>query len=113
MQRVVVTAKLKPGSEDAAADIVRSGPPYDLGEMGLVRHGVYLGGSEVVFVFEGRNAEQELLDLLNDPAASAAFAVWGPLLESSPSIAHELFYWEAASEPTAKDDSRDTARESR
>jgi hypothetical protein len=99
VQRVVVTARLKPDSEDAAADIVRSGPPYDLRQIGLVRHGVYIGGSAVVFVFEGPNLEQELLDLLNDPAASAAFAVWGPLLEGSPSIAHELFYWEATDEP--------------
>jgi len=101
VERVVVTARLKRGSEDAAADIVRAGPPYDPREIGLVRHGVYLGGSEVVFVFEGPNLEQELLDLLNDPATSAAFAVWGPLLEGSPSIAHELFYWEAPGEPNA------------
>lgn len=101
VERVVVTARLKPGSEDAAADIVRSGPPYDPGEIGLIRHGVYLGGSEVVFVFEGPNLEQELLDLLNDRTASAAFAVWGPLLEGSPLIAHELFYWEAPGEPSA------------
>jgi hypothetical protein len=101
VKRVVVTARLKPGSEEAAADIVRSGPPYDPRQIGLIRHGVYLGGSEVVFVFEGQNLEQELLDLLNDPAASGAFAVWGPLLEGSPSIAHELFYWEAPVEPSA------------
>ena len=96
-----MTARLKRGSEDAAADIVRAGPPYDPREIGLVRHGVYLGGSEVVFVFEGPNLEQELLDLLNYPATSAAFAVWGPLLEGTPSIAHELFYWEAPGEPNA------------
>lgn len=101
MERVVVTARLKRGSEDAAAEIVRAGPPYDPRKIGLVRHGVYLGGSEVVFVFEGPNLEQELLDLLNDPTVSAAFAVWGPFLEGSPSIAHELFYWEASIEPNA------------
>jgi len=101
VQRIVVVAKLKPGSERAAADIVRSGPPYDPAEIGLARHGVYLGGSDVVFVFEGRKVEQQLRDLLNDPAASPAFAVWAPLLEGTPSIAHELFYWEAAGEPSA------------
>jgi len=101
VQRIVVVAKLKPGSEGAAADIVRSGPPYDPAEIGLARHGVYLGGSDVVFVFEGRKVEQQLRDLLNDPAASPAFAVWAPLLAGTPSIAHELFYWEAAGEPSA------------
>jgi hypothetical protein len=101
VQRIVVVAKLKAGSEGAAAEIVRSGPPYDLAEIGLARHGVYLGGLDVVFVFEGRKVEQQLRDLLNDPAASPAFAVWAPILEGTPSIAHELFYWEAAGEPSA------------
>jgi hypothetical protein len=95
VQRIVVTAKLKPGSHDAATDVLRAGPPYDPDDLGLVRHGVYLGASEIVFVFEGADVEQRLRDLLNDPAASAAFAVWGPLLEGTPSAAHELFYWEA------------------
>ena len=71
---------------------MRSGPPYDPAEIGLARLGVYLGGSDVVFVFEGRNVEQQLRDLVNDPAGSPAFAVWAPLLEGTPSIAHELFY---------------------
>jgi hypothetical protein len=99
VDRIVLVAKLKPGSEDAAAEIVRSGPPYDPSEIGLVRHGVYLGGSEVVFVFDGSDVEQQLRDLLNDPVASPAFAIWAPLLEETPSIAHELYYWEAIPEP--------------
>jgi hypothetical protein len=98
VQRVVVVAKLKPGSESAAADIVGSGPPYDPGEIGLARHGVYLGGSEVVFVFEGPDVERHLRDLLNDPVAAPAFAIWAPLLEGTPSIAHQLFYWESTPE---------------
>jgi hypothetical protein len=95
VQRIVVTAQLKHGSHDAAAEVLRGGPPYDPGDIGLARHGVYLGGSEVVFVFEGPDVGHRLRDLLNDPAASAAFAVWGPLLEGTPSVAHELFHWEA------------------
>ena len=31
-------------------------------------------------------------------AVTASFAAWGPLLEETPSAAHELYYWEAASE---------------
>jgi hypothetical protein len=42
--------------------------------------------------------EQQLRDLINDPVASPAFAVWAPLLEGTPSVAHELFYWEATRE---------------
>ena len=75
MQRIVVIAKLKPDSHAAAEEILQAGPPYDPEDIGLVRHGVYLSGSEVVFVFEGPEVEQQLSRLLNDPAASAAFAV--------------------------------------
>ena len=98
MQRVVLTAKLKPGSHEAAAELLRAGPQYDPDEIGLVRHGVYLGSSEVVFLFEGPDVENRLRDLLNDQAVTASFAAWGPLLEGTPSAAHELFYWEAAGE---------------
>ena len=98
MQRVVVTAKLKPGKHEAAAELLRAGPQYDPGEIGLVRHGVYLGGSEVVFLFEGPDVENRIRDLLNDQAVTASFAAWGPLLEGTPSAAHELFYWEPAGE---------------
>ena len=95
MQRIVVIAKLKPDSHHAAAEILRAGPPYDPADIGLVRHGVYLGGSEVVFVFAGPEVEQQLSRLVNDPAASAAFSAWAPLLDGTPSAAHEIFYWEA------------------
>jgi hypothetical protein len=98
VQRVVITAKLKSGSHEAAAELLRAGPQYDPGEIGLVRHGVYLGSSEVVFLFEGPDVENQLRDLLNDQAVTASFAAWGPLLEDTPSIAHELYYWEAAGE---------------
>lgn len=102
----MVTAKLKPDSHGAAAELLRAGPPYDPGEIGLVRHGVYLGTSAVVFLFEGLDVENRLRDLLNDQAITASFAAWGPLLEGTPSAAHELFYWEAAGE---SDDSSATA----
>jgi hypothetical protein len=104
MQRVVDTAKLRPGSHEAAAELVRAGPQYDPAEIGLVRHGVYLGTSEVVFLFEGTDVENRLRDLLNDQAMSTSFAAWGPLLEGTPSAAHELFYWEAADESAGNAD---------
>jgi hypothetical protein len=111
MQRIVVTAKLKSGSHEAAVELLRSGPPYDPAEIGLVRHGVYLGSSEVVFLFEGPDVENRLRDLFNDQAASASFGAWGPLLEGTPSAAHELFYWEAPSE-SAESDADDPRRAS-
>lgn len=94
--RVVAIAKLRSGSHEAAAELLRAGPPFDPGAIGLVRHDAYLSASEVVFVFEGPDVELRLGGLLDDPAASASFGVWGPLLEATPTAAHELYHWEAA-----------------
>jgi hypothetical protein len=50
----------------------------------------------VVFVFEGSGVEGLVRGLVNDPTSSAMFSVWGPLLEGTPVLAREEFYWEAS-----------------
>jgi hypothetical protein len=42
------------------------------------------GEESVVFVFQGPGIEGLVRDLVNDPARSAAFSVWAPLLEGLP-----------------------------
>ena len=49
----------------------------------------------MVFLFEGSGIEELVRDLVNDPTRSPAFSVWGPLLEGTPALAREEFYWEA------------------
>jgi hypothetical protein len=44
---------------------------------------------------EGSGIERLVRDLVDDPARSAAFSIWGPLLEGTPELALEEFYWEA------------------
>lgn len=94
-QRMAVVAKLRPGSHERAGQIITEGAPYDLGETGFRRHSVFLAEETVVFIFEGRGVEGLVSDLVNDPTRSAMFSVWGPLLEGTPELAHEVFYWEA------------------
>jgi hypothetical protein len=48
----------------------------------------------VLFVFEGPGTEGLVRDLVNDPTRSAAFSIWAPLLEGTPVLAREEFYWE-------------------
>jgi hypothetical protein len=93
-KRVAVVARLRPGSRDDAAQILADGPPYAIGASGLRRHSVFLGERDVVFMFEGPGVEQLVRLLVNDRAASSAFSRWGPLLEGTPSLCREQFYWE-------------------
>jgi hypothetical protein len=94
--RVAVIAKLRPDSSEQARAILTEGAPYDLGESGFRRHSAFLATETVVFVFEGPGVERLVRDLLGDPARSAAFSVWGPLLDGTPALAREEFYWEAS-----------------
>jgi hypothetical protein len=94
-ERVAVVARLRPDSHERASEILAVGAPYELGETGFRRHSFFLGEETVVFVFEGSGIEARVRDLVNDPARSAAFSIWGPLLEGTPELAHEQFFWEA------------------
>ncbi|HEX5469975.1 MAG TPA: hypothetical protein VFW80_13110 [Gaiellaceae bacterium] len=94
-QRVAVVATLLPGSRDRAAEIIAEGPPYGLRLAGFRGHSVFLADEVVVFVFEGADIEGLLSDLVNDRTRSAAFAVWAPLLQGTPVLAREEFYWQA------------------
>lgn len=93
MERLCVTARLKPGAAERAAELVASGPPFDPGELGLSRHAVYLSDREVAFVFEAPEVEWLVEELVNDPVRSAAFGAWTPLLEGAPRLAREAYFW--------------------
>jgi nucleotide-binding universal stress UspA family protein len=94
MERVVITARLKEGSEAGARKLVAAGPPFDPHQVGLARHGVFVGNDVVVFVFEGHGVERQLSQLVNDRLNSAAFSAWAPLLAEQPKIAHEAYHWD-------------------
>jgi hypothetical protein len=50
--RVAISATVRPGHREELEQELAAGPPFDLGAAGFDRHEVYLGESEVVFVFE-------------------------------------------------------------
>jgi hypothetical protein len=94
-ERLAVVARLRPGSGERARQILAGGAPYGLDEAGFGRHSVFLAEEVVVFVFEGPGIEGLVRDLVDDPTSSSTFSVWGPLLDGTPMLAREEFYWEA------------------
>ncbi len=95
-ERVAVVATLLDGSRERAAEVIAQGAPYGLRLAGFERHSVFLADEVVVFVFEGPQIEGLVRDLVNDRASSAGFAVWAPLLQGTPVLAREEFYWQAS-----------------
>ena len=95
-ERLAVVARLLPGSLERARQILAGGAPYGLGEAGFGRHSIFLAEEAAVFVFEGPGIEGLVRELVDDPTSSTTFSVWGPLLEATPVLAREEFYWEAS-----------------
>ena len=90
-----VVAKLLPGSPNRAAEILARGAPYGLALAGFRSHSVFLADEAVIFAFAGPSIERLVRDLVNDRSRSAEFGVWAPLLDGTPVLAREQFYWEA------------------
>ena len=94
-ERVAVVARLQAGLARAGAGDHRRGRALRSRSVGFRRHSVFLAETAVIFVFEGSGIEELVRALVDDPTRSAAFSVWGPLLEGTPALAREEFYWEA------------------
>jgi hypothetical protein len=93
VNRLMIIARLKEGAHEEAEAILRNGPPFDPEELGLHRHAAYLTAGEVVFLFEAPEVEWIVNDIVDDPVLSAAFGHWQKLIEDTPRLAHERFYW--------------------
>ena len=102
MERIAITARLRPGREERARELLKAGPPFDPGRVGFNRHSVFLASDLVVFVFEGEGLGSRLSGLINDPLRAAAFAAWGPVLAERPRLAHETYYWDVKEDTMKK-----------
>ena len=98
MERLAIVARLKEGSGSRAAQLIAGAPPFDLAEIGLVAHSVYLSAAEVVFVFEGHQVEWTVDELIDDPfqhQLQSALGQWRAIVDGTPRIAREQFGWNA------------------
>jgi hypothetical protein len=96
MNRLMIVARLRDDAHDEAETLLREGPPFDPEPLGLERHAAYLTAGEVVFVFEAPEVEWVVNELVDDPAIAVFFSPWEKLIEGTPRLAHERFYWSRA-----------------
>ena len=96
--QVAVVARIREGTGARARELIAQGPPFDPRELGFGSLAVYLSPGEVIFHFEGKDAAQKLADLIDDMVVSASFSAWAPLLEGTPKLAHESYFWEAGNQ---------------
>jgi len=93
MNRLMIIARLVDGAHEEAETLIANGPPFDPEELGFHRHAAYLTAGEVVFLFEAPQVEWIVNDIVDDPMIARAFGPWKNLIEGTPRLAHERFYW--------------------
>ena len=98
MGRFVVTARLKRGSFERVREILREGPPFDLASTSFERHQVYLSRDELVFMFEGPHADEEVGGVLDDPGVLGRAGRLAQHFKGPPSVPEEVFGWDRPAE---------------
>jgi hypothetical protein len=94
---VAVVVPIRRGSAEQARRLVEEGPPFDVEQIGLERHHVFVSEHEVVFFFEGDSAAAAVDALSRSPAVLGAAVRWRTILAGRPRLAEEKFAWTRAS----------------
>jgi hypothetical protein len=98
MDRVVLVAHLRPDARKDALELLareRSSPP----EAAFDRKVIFLSESEIVFLFEGPDADESIRGIFNDPVRSSEIGPWLPLFDGPLHWAPEASFWEREAAP--------------
>jgi hypothetical protein len=91
---IAVVLPLREGMREVAAEFLAEGPPFDPKELGLARHEVFLGDSEVIFVFETQGGLATLEHVLSEPDFWSLASSWEHLTDGEPRVASAAFEWQ-------------------
>ena len=96
MDRFVLTARLKADGRRQALALLAEHSALGMEELEtyLDRHTIFLTETEVIFLFEGKGAQEAVRALFNDPVRSALIGRWLPLFEGPLHQALEAYAWE-------------------
>jgi len=92
--RLLLIARLRSGSAERARQLIDEAPRRRETEGSLDRVGVFLAEDEVVFFFEGEDAEGAVRSFLDDPVRSTLIGPWLPLFAGPLHAAPSAYFWE-------------------
>jgi hypothetical protein len=94
MDRFVLTARLKPGGRRRALALLAGHSAFGMElETYLDRHTIFLSETEVIFLFEGKGAQEAVRALFDDPVRSTLIGHWLPLFDGPLHQAVEAYSW--------------------
>jgi hypothetical protein len=88
-----VILPIRRGAAEAAQHLVAEGPPFDLEDVGLDRHHVFVSEREAVFFFEGASAPAAIETLSQSATVLKAAVRWRRIVGGPPRLAYEQFGW--------------------
>jgi hypothetical protein len=98
--KVAVMAQIRPGMRDELQRLLANGPPFDLAAEGFERHEVFLGDTDIIFIFTGPGALTQIERMAGSRALYAQVLKMNGFL-SAPRILNQTYEWErGANAPT-------------
>jgi hypothetical protein len=91
--RVVVVVPLRKGASAKARELIEKGPPFDPVAVGLEHHDVFVTENEVVFLFQGADAQEVPGKLISDPTLWREAVGWRSLISGKPRVADHAYHW--------------------
>ena len=92
-ERLLFTVELKPGSREAALELLRAGPPFDPEETALTAHDAFLLDDQAVFFFETDDLEALAEQVRGFWESGAA---WRELMTGNVRVAEHVYTWTRA-----------------
>jgi hypothetical protein len=93
--QISIVAQIRPGKRAELERLLEQGPPFDLAAEGFERHEVFVGDTDVVFVFTGPGAMSQLQRMAASRTLFAHVLEMADLV-SSPRVLNRTFDWERA-----------------
>jgi hypothetical protein len=91
--QIGILAQIRPGQRAALEALLREGPPFDLAAEGFEHHEVFLGDTDVVFLFDGPSARTQIQRMAATRSLLGAFMKMASLV-SAPRILEQTFEWD-------------------
>jgi hypothetical protein len=100
MDRFVLTARLKPDGRRRALALLTDHSALGMDELEsyLDRHTIFVTETEVIFLFEGKDAQEAVRALFNDPVRSTLIDRWLPLFDGPLHQALVAYSWSQGQE---------------
>ncbi len=91
--QIAVLAEIRPGKRAALEHSLAQGPPFDLGKEGFEHHEVFVGDTDVVFIFTGPGAAGELRRIAATPELFRQAIHMADIL-AAPRLLEQTFHWD-------------------